>query len=149
MFSRSCHIAFSGMKFTSCFLLLCCVLAAKQKARYLHPLSEEAYDTLLLLVQGRFKVPVAERTREQRNAVIRYWRNRDRFHLGPQATPTLYFDDEKVVKAGVNNIKSCEEHLTKQAESAGCKKLQNRAAASLSGLSERNILKVTNREGAY
>lgn len=119
-------MAFRGILiFTSCFLLLCCALATKQKGRYLHPLSEEAYETLLLLVQRRFKVPVAERTREQRNAVIRYWHNRDRFHLGPQATLTLYFDGEKVVKAGVNNIKSCEEHLTKQAESAGCKKLQN------------------------
>ena len=65
--------------------------------------SEEAYKTLSLLVQGKFNVPVAERTHEQKNAVVRYCRNRDRFHLGPQATPTLYFDDKKVV----SNIGSC------------------------------------------
>lgn len=58
----------------------------RAKGKYLHPFSEEAFKSLLLLVQGKFNVPVAERTREQKNAVMRYWPNRDRFHLGPQAT---------------------------------------------------------------
>ena len=48
--------------------------------------------------ERKFNAPVTERTREQKNAVVRYWRNRDRFHLGPQATLTLHFDDKKVVK---------------------------------------------------
>jgi len=40
-------------------------------------------------------VPVAERTREQRNAVVRFWRQRDSLRLGPQSVPTLYFDGKK------------------------------------------------------
>jgi len=71
------------LAFLSCFLLGCCTFGAEKKGGYLHPLSDEAYETILLLVQGNFNVPVAERTREQRNAVVRYWRQRDRFHLGP------------------------------------------------------------------
>ena len=64
---------------------------AKRRKENIFILSvKRLYKTLLLLVQGKFKVPVAERTREQKNAVVRYWRNRDRFHLGPQTTPTLY-----------------------------------------------------------
>ena len=45
---------------------------SRKKGEYFHALSDEAYETLLLLVQGNFKLPVAERTREQRNAVVRY-----------------------------------------------------------------------------
>ena len=54
--------------------------------------------TLLLLVQGNFNVPVAERKHEQTNAVVRYWRQRDSLHFGPQSTQTLYFDGKKEVK---------------------------------------------------
>ena len=65
------------LAFMSLFMLCCCSFGAEKKGRYFHPLSNEAYKTLLLLVQGKFNVPVAERTREQRNAVVRYWRQRD------------------------------------------------------------------------
>ena len=43
----------------------------------------------------KFYGPVAERTREQRNAEVRYWRQRDSLHLVPQSAPTLYFDGTK------------------------------------------------------
>ena len=43
-------------------------------------------------------MPVAERTHEQTNAVVRYWRQRDSLHFGPQSTQTLYFDGKKEVK---------------------------------------------------
>ena len=64
--------------------MLCfCSFGAEKKKGYFHPLSDEAYETLLLLVQGNFNVPVTERTRELRNAVVRYWRQRDSLHLEP------------------------------------------------------------------
>ena len=62
----------------------------KERGIYFHALSDEAYETLLLLEQGNFKVLVAERTREQRNAVVRYWRQSDSLHVGPQFALTLY-----------------------------------------------------------
>ena len=65
---------------------------------YIHPVSDEVYDTLLLLVQGKFEVPVSKQTRIQRNTVVRFWRRRDDFHLGPERTPTLYFAGKKVFK---------------------------------------------------
>ena len=43
-------------------------------------------------------VPAAKRTREQRNAEVRCWRQRDSLLLVPQPAPTLYFDAKKVVK---------------------------------------------------
>ena len=71
----------------------------------------------------KVKVPVAESTREQRNAVVRYWRQRDSLHLGPQSTPTLYFDGKKVVKK--SSIASVVATTFDQAKAGGCKKLRN------------------------
>ena len=101
----------------------------------------------MLLVQRKFNVPVAERTYEQKNAVVRYWRNHDRFHLGPQATPTLYFDDKKVVKKSA--ISGLVSKTFDDAKSGGCKKLRNRAAAGFVDLSERNILRETKSKIKY
>ena len=92
------------------------------KGGYFHSLSDEAYETLLLLVQGNFNVPVTERTREQRNAVVRYWRQRDSLHLGPQSTLTLYYDGKKVVKK--SSIASLVAKTFDQGKAGGCKKLR-------------------------
>ena len=53
-------------------IFLCCLLVIsftssakrkkKQRGKYIHPFSDEAYETMLSLVQGTFNVPVAERT---------------------------------------------------------------------------------------
>ena len=96
-----------------CFILFFCSFGAEKKGGYFHALSDEAYETLLLLVQGNFKVSVAERTREQRNAVVRYRRQRDSLHLGPQSAPTLYFDGKKVVKKSSIGV-LLQQHLIKQ-----------------------------------
>ena len=108
--------------------MLCfCSFGAEKKGGYFHALSNEAYEAMLLLVQGNFMVPVAERTREQRNAEARYWRQRDNLHLVPQSAPTLYFDGTKVVNK--SSIGSLTATTCDQAKAGGCKKLRNRAAA--------------------
>ena len=37
-------------------MLCCCSFEAEKKGGYFHPLSDKAYETLLLLVQGKFNV---------------------------------------------------------------------------------------------
>jgi len=98
-------------------------------------------------VQGKFEVPVSKRTRIQRNTVVRFWRRREHFHLGPERTPTLYFAGKKVVKKSL--ISTIVGNTFKQAKSGGCKKLGYRAASSYAGLSEKKILQVTNNEFKY
>ena len=88
-----CSIFFVG--------LFCCCNTAKprdgeKREAYIHLVSGEVYDTLLLLVQGKFEVPVSKRTWIQRNTIVRFWRRREDFHLGPERTPTLYFAGKKV-----------------------------------------------------
>ena len=66
-----CSIFFVG--------LFCCCNTAKtrdgeKRKAYFHPVSDEVYDTLLLLVQGEFEVAVSKRNRIQRNRVVRFWK---------------------------------------------------------------------------
>ena len=114
---------------------------------YIHPVRDKVYTTLLLLVQGKFEVPVSKRTRIQRNMVVQFWRRREDFHLGPEKMPTLYFAGKKVVKKSL--ISTIVGNTFKQAKSGGCKKLRYRAASSYAGLSENKILQVTNNEFKY
>ncbi|KAL9983848.1 hypothetical protein ACROYT_G006088 [Oculina patagonica] len=119
----------------------------EKREAYIHQVNDEVYDTLLLLVQGKFNVPVNERSRIQRNTVVRFWRRRDQFHLGTESTPTLYFAGKKVVKKSL--IPVVVGKTFDKAKSGGCKKLRNRAASSYAGVSEKNILQVTSSDLKY
>ena len=71
-------------------LLFCCILpfvqsGNKQKKKrdmFIHTVDDDKYETLLLLVKGKFHVPVAERTRSQKSAVVQFWRRKELFTLG-------------------------------------------------------------------
>ena len=62
-------------------LLFCCILrfvqgGDKQKKKrdfFIHTVDDDKYEILLLLVQGKFHVPVAQRTRSQKSAVVQFW----------------------------------------------------------------------------
>ena len=99
--------------------LFCSIFFVREA--YIHPVNDEVYDTLLLLVQGKFEVPVSKRTWIQRNTVVRFWRRREDFHLGPERTPMLYFAGKKVIKKSLISI--IVGNTFKQAKSGGCKKL--------------------------
>jgi len=64
---------------------------------FIHTVGDDKYETLLLLVKVKFHVPVAERTRSQKSAVVQFWRRKELFTLGNEESPTLYFNGRKVV----------------------------------------------------
>ena len=78
---------------------------------------------------------VKKRTRVQKNALVRFWRRQEQFHLGKENTPTLYFSGKKVVKK--SSISAVVANTFDQAKSGGGKKLRDRAASSYSELSEK------------
>ena len=39
------------------------------------------YDTIIKMIKGEFDVPVRQRTFEQRNAIVRFWRNQESYQL--------------------------------------------------------------------
>ena len=116
----ACPVTFCSIFFVSLFC--CCNTAnprdGEKREAYIHPVSDEVCDTLLLLVQEKFEVPVSKRTQIQRNTVVRFWTRREDFHLGPERTPMLYFAGKKVVKMSLIS------NTFKQAKSGGCKKLR-------------------------
>ena len=44
-------------------------------------MSNEDYDTIVQKIKGTFDIPVSERSRQQRNAITRYYRNKDKYSL--------------------------------------------------------------------
>ena len=59
----------------------------------IHAFGEQEYSIFVQLTKGAFSVPVKERTRIQKNAVIKFWRSKERFTLNGNI---LYFDGKKV-----------------------------------------------------
>ena len=136
--------------------LFCCILpfvqgAEKGKKRrdtFMHTVDDDKYETLLLLsVERKFHVPVAQRTRSQKSAVVQFWRRKELFNLGPEATPTLYFNGRKVVKT--SDVSGIVAKTFKETKSPGYKKLKHRSDDSYAGLTERRIRQVTSSNVKY
>ena len=80
-------------------------------------------------------------------AVVRFWRRRDLFALGPEESPTLYFNGKKAVKT--SDVSRIVGKTFKETKSGGYKKLKHRAADSYAGLTERQIRHVTSNNVKY
>jgi len=109
----------------------------RAREAFIHTMDDETYETLLLLVQGKFNVP----------AVVRFGRKRDLFALGPEESPTSYFNGKKAVKT--SDVSRIVGRTFKETKSAGYKKLKRRAADSYAGLTERQIRHVTSNNVKY
>ena len=54
---------------------------AKSPKQYLHPLDDDEYELIKLLMKGEFRKPIKERTRKEKSVVIKFWRNKTKFEL--------------------------------------------------------------------
>ena len=70
----------------------------------------------------------------------------DLFALGPEESPTLYFNGKKAVKT--SDVSRIAGKTFKETKSAGYKKLKHRAVDSYAGLTERQIRHVTSNNSA-
>ena len=61
----------------------------------IHSVGEEEYGVLVLLVKREFNVPVKERTKIQKNAVIKFWRSKEKFTIGEGGI--LLYEGKKVL----------------------------------------------------
>ena len=139
--SRSLKMVLYGVY----LLWLCCsfqLVQAGEKQKwarevFMHTMDDETYETLLLLVQGKFNVP----------AVVRFGRKRDLFALGPEESPTLYFNGKKAVKT--SDVSRIVGKTFKETKSERYKKLKQRTADGYAGLTERQIRHVTSNNIKY
>ena len=68
----------------------------KQKKGYLHSVNGMEYDVLLCLAEGRFSKSVKERSRFEKNAIIKYWQHKDDFTV--DSGGDLLYNGRNVVK---------------------------------------------------
>ena len=105
-------------------------------------MSDEQYDIIVKLVQGTFQVPCAERSQVERTALIRFYRNRERFTVKGNP-PVLYFDGKEVLKTSqrqalvINNFYST--------KGCGARRLNYRLKDKFTGLSEPSIQNVLSK----
>ena len=59
----------------------------------IHSVGEEEYKILVNLAKGTFSVPVKERTRIQKSAVIKFWRSNGKFTVDGNI---LFYQGKKV-----------------------------------------------------
>ena len=143
------------LSFHQLLLLFCSILpfvqsGDKQKKKrdiFIHTVDDNKYETLLLLVKGRFQVPVAEQTRSQKSAVVQFWRRKELFTLGNEENPTLYFKGRKDVKK--SEVSRVVAKTFKETKSASYKKLKQRSHDSCAGLTDRKIRQVTSSNISY
>ena len=96
-------------------------------------------------------MPVAERTRSQKSAVVQFWRRKKLFTLGNDESPTPRSHAIFLRKKGcqkVGGFLSCCKTF-KESKSAGYEKLKQRSHDSYTGLTERKIRQVTSSNNRY
>ena len=112
----------------------------------LRTMKEEEYQFICDIVRlGRCDIPVAERTREQKSAYIKYWRHKDKLTLDENGR--LLYEGHVVLKE--KDVKKCVAKAFHLSKSAGYKKIRTRALDGYAGLSRRNILQVTGNDPKY
>lgn len=67
-----------------------------KERRSIRPVTKERYDTLSQLTNDTFRVPVKDRTNEQRRAVLQFYRDKDQFSV---RDGLLYRLDKKVLQS--------------------------------------------------
>lgn len=100
----------------------------------LYAMDEETYETIRKLVLGTFAVKCKDRTTVQRNANLRFWRNKHKFSvengklffLGKEVLTTTTL--KKAVKRGFRKVQSC-----------GSRPLSIHLKKTYAGLSEKQI----------
>ena len=117
----------------------------KKRDGYIHTVSDEEYELLLAITKGDFSKPVNERSRQEKSVIIKFWRNKDSYSV--DADNNLLYQGKKVVKK--SSISKFVSKTFDNNKSGGVKKLRLRAANSLAGLSEKQILGITNVEKKY
>ena len=81
--------------FVTIFILL-------QHVSSISTLDKETYELFVQLIKGEFTVPVKRRTIQQKSALVRFWRNREKFSL---RRGILCYDGKSVVKKeGVSDV---------------------------------------------
>ena len=135
------------LSFLLVFLVVLQIHSIEEKNKFKHAVSQEEYEILVNLVKGEFNTTVKERTRLQKNAIIRFWRVKLKYKVDNFTQTILFYNGKRVLKN--NEVKKAVKEAFDKSKSAGYKKIKTRVAASSTGLSNKKILEITKRDIQY
>ena len=105
-------------------------------------MDDEKYH-IKLLVKGRFSVQVKQRTKAQRAAYVRYWRNRERYSI---IDDKLLFDGKIVNES---DMKTIVHERFRESKGSGPRRLKYQLKGGYCGMSEANVKKVLDQSATY
>ena len=96
------------------------------------------------LIKGEFTVPVKSRTIQQKSALVRFWRNREKLSL---RRGILCYDGKSVAKKeGVSDVVK---KMYKSSKGSGVRKIYHKLKNSYSGVAERDVQKVLAKSSVH
>lgn len=95
-------------------------------------MSDETYDVILNALKGEFNIPVAERSRIQRAALVRLWRNRQHYALSEDGQ-AITFDGKLVARK--STIAAVVNKALDETKGSGARKLNIHLREEYSGIS--------------
>ena len=105
------------------------------------PLDDDTYETLFRLCEDSFDVPVRERTKAQKAACVRFWRNRGAFSVQRvNGKKVLCFNGKEVLKKSA--LRDVIEKEFMHCKGVGARKLKHRLRQRFEGISEQSVQSV-------
>ena len=118
--------------------------AGKENKRQTRPLDDVSYETIFSLCEGTFNIPVLARTRTQKSACIRFWRNKKYFSVRKiNGKKVLCFRGKEVLKMS-EFIKVIESEFL-HCKGVGSRKLKQWLATRYEGVSEPRVQKILSK----
>ena len=108
------------------------------------PVDDDTYETLYKLCEDNFDVPVRERTKAQKAAWVRFWRNREAFSVQRvNGKKLLCFNGKEVLKTSA--LRDVIEKDFMHCKGVGARKLKYRLRQRFEGISEQRVQSVLSR----
>ena len=118
--------------------------AGKENKRQTRPLDDVSYETVFSLCEGTFNIPVLARTRTQKSACIRFWRNKKYFSVRKiNGKKVLCFRGKEVLK--MSEFEKVIESEFLHCKGVGSRKLKQRLATRYEGVSEPRVQKILSK----
>ena len=108
------------LSFLLVFLVVLQIHSIEEKNKFKHAVSQEEYEILVNLVKGEFNTTVKERTRLQKNAIIRFWRVKLKYKVDNFTQTILFYNGKRVLKN--NEVKKAVKEAFDKSKSAGTRR---------------------------
>lgn len=114
----------------------------------MRPLTEEAYNVIVQLINGEYCKPVRDRSRVEKNALIQFWRNRDGLEMKKINGEDVLFHEGKRVLT-VPKFQREVQKKTKATKGSGARTIAYSLKRKFQGCSERSVSHVLKHDAEH